>query len=200
VTYEVQASEIFYSPSYKGRGVAMNCIKYLFAIMVMALLFSCASKVEPGDYAGEKPALDLQQYFNGTLDAWGIFQDRSGKVVKRFTVVMRCTWKGDVGTLEEDFTYADGTRQKRVWTLRKTAPDRYIGTADDVIGEAVGTIAGNALNWKYVLALPVDGTVYHVNFDDWMYLMDERVMLNRAVMSKFGIALGEVFLSFTKRP
>jgi hypothetical protein len=39
-----------------------------------------------------------------------------------------------------------------------------------------------------------------VQFDDWMYLMTERVMLNKATMSKFGIRLGEVTLSFVKRP
>jgi NOL1/NOP2/fmu family ribosome biogenesis protein len=41
--------------------------------------------------------------------------------------------------------------------------------------------------------------VWEVQFDDWMYLMDERVMLNKARMSKWGIYLGEVTLSFTKR-
>jgi NOL1/NOP2/fmu family ribosome biogenesis protein len=45
----------------------------------------------------------------------------------------------------------------------------------------------------------VDGKVYEVQFDDWMYLVDERVMLNKARMSKFGIYLGEVTLSFTKK-
>lgn len=45
----------------------------------------------------------------------------------------------------------------------------------------------------------MDGKVYHVDFDDWMYLIDERVMLNRATMSKFGVRLGEITLSFTKR-
>jgi hypothetical protein len=39
-----------------------------------------------------------------------------------------------------------------------------------------------------------------MNFDDWMFLVDDRVMLNRAAMSKFGISFGEVSLSFTKRP
>ena len=154
----------------------------------------------PTDYAAEQPTLDLKTYFNGTVDAWGMFQDRSGKVIKRFTVVMHCSWDGDTGTLDEDFTYSDGTTQKRVWTLKKVGENRYIGTAGDVIGEADGKTGGNTLNWKYVLALPVDGKVYHVNFDDWMYQMDENVMLNRAVMSKFGIRLGEVTLSFRKRP
>jgi len=35
--------------------------------------------------------------------------------------------------------------------------------------------------------------------DDWMYLMNDRVMLNKARMSKFGIHLGDVTLSFYKR-
>jgi hypothetical protein len=104
-----------------------------------------------------------------------------------------------VGILDEDFFYSDGTTQKRIWTLTETAPGVFTGTADDVVGVATGLMAGNALNWKYTLALPVDGTVYNVQFDDWMYLMDDKVMINRAQMSKFGIYLGEVTLAFYKR-
>ena len=33
----------------------------------------------------------------------------------------------------------------------------------------------------------------------WMYLMSERVMLNKASMRKFGLRLGDVTLSFYKR-
>jgi hypothetical protein len=165
-------------------------------------LSGCASQ-QIEDYADAKPALDLRQYFNGTLDAYGVFTDRSGRVVKRFTVVMNCTWQGVEGVLDEDFTYSDGTTQKRVWRLTRfgnaTGPARYTGRADDVVGEASGQERGNAFYWTYTLALPVDGTVYNVRFDDWMYLMNEKVMLNKAVMSKFGIRLGEVTLSFFKR-
>jgi len=170
------------------------------AMLMGVLMLSACSTTDVSRYAQEKPALDMQQYFNGTVDAWGMFQDRKGEIVKRFTVVMHCTWQGDVGTLDEDFSYSDGTKQKRVWTLKKQANGQYIGTAADVVGEAVGHVAGNALNWKYVMALPVDDKIYHVNFDDWMFLMDDQVMLNRAVMSKFGFRLGEVTLSFHKRP
>jgi hypothetical protein len=59
---------------------------------------------------------------------------------------------------------------------------------------------GNALRWQYVLRLDVDGRSWDVDFDDWMYLMDDQVMLNRSVMSKFGVRLGEVTLSFRRRP
>ncbi|MEN9775438.1 MAG: hypothetical protein RL322_2508 [Pseudomonadota bacterium] len=167
---------------------------------VLVLFLAGCTAPQPAVYQAETPKLELRDYFNGRLDAWGIFQDRSGKVVRRFTVDMKAHWKGDVGTLEEDFVYSDGKRERRVWTLRRTAPGRYVGTADDVIGEAQGVVAGNALHWRYTLALPVDGTTYHFDFDDWMFLVDDRVMLNRAVMSKFGVRLGEVTLSFTKRP
>lgn len=158
----------------------------------------CASQ-QVDSYANDKPVLDLAQYFNGTLDAYGVFTDRAGTVVKRFTVVMRCTWQGDDGVLDEDFTYADGTRQKRIWRLKKLPDGHYTGTADDVIGSALGQSRGNAFHWNYTLALPVDGSVYHVQFDDWMYLMTDKIMLNKATMTKFGVRLGEVTLSFTKR-
>lgn len=177
----------------------MKTLKAILFALSVVLLAGCAS-VEPSKYANEQPKLDVQQYFNGTLDAWGMFQDRSGEVVKRFRVVMTCRWQGDTGTLDEDFTYSDGTKQKRVWTLRKTGPDRFIGTAADVVGEAVGVVSGNALRWQYVLALPVNGTVYNVSMEDWMFLMDDKVMLNRAEMSKFGVKVGAVTLSFAKRP
>jgi hypothetical protein len=163
-----------------------------------ATLAGCAGP-QISDYAAEKPALDLRTYFNGTLDAYGVFTDRSGRVVKRFTVVMRCTWDGDNGVLDEDFVYSDGSTGKRIWRMKHLGNGRYSGTADDVVGEALGETRGNAFRWGYTLALPVDGRVWNVTFDDWMYLMDERVMLNKAVMSKFGVRLGEVTLSFVKR-
>ncbi|MEO6921734.1 MAG: DUF3833 domain-containing protein [Collimonas sp.] len=160
---------------------------------------ACGTTVEPAYYAGQQPALNLQQYFNGTLDAWGMFQDRSGKVVKRFTVVIDCSWQGDIGTLDEHFTYADGSTQRRIWTIRKTADNVYTGNAADIVGDAIGHTGGNTLHWAYVMALPVDDKIIEVTFDDWMILMNEKIMLNHAVMSKYGIKLGDITLSFSKR-
>ena len=171
----------------------------LSAAAAAALAASGCAGPSVNDYASEKPVLDLKQYFDGVVDAWGIFTDRSGKVVKRFTVVMHCQWNGEQGVLDEDFVYSDGTKQKRIWKLQHLGNGRYSGQADDVIGMADGQTRGNAVNWRYTLALPVGSQVWHVQFDDWMYLLDDKVMLNKAVMSKFGIFLGEVTLSFTRR-
>lgn len=170
----------------------------LAAIAASALVAGCATSV-PSDYAQEQPELDLARYFNGELTAYGLFTDRSGRVARRFVVALKGRWNGDDGVLEEDFTYSDGTTERRVWRLKKEPGGRYSGTAADVVGTATGQAAGNALQWRYTLRLPVGGKTYDVQFDDWMYLIDERVMLNRAVMSKFGIRLGEVTLAFTKK-
>lgn len=168
-----------------------------WVVWAAALLLSgCAAKVS--DYAGEKPALDLAEFFNGPVRAWGIFQDRSGKVVRRFEVDMIGRWEGDEGVLEEDFRFADGSTQRRVWRFRKVDGHTYTGTADDVVGEAEGEVYGNALRWRYVLALEVDGKVWNVVFDDWMYLLDDRTMVNRSEMKKFGLRVGEVTLFFRK--
>ena len=180
--------------SDKGNEVIRQVI-----IVVLALVLSACASVTPQDYAADKPVLDLRQYFNGRVDAWGIVQDRSGKVIKRMTVEMNCTWNGDVGTLDERFTYADGSKETRVWTIRKDG-NRYIGTAADVVGEAKGEAAGNTLRWNYVLdAKREDGGTVHLDMDDWMWLVDEKTLVNKTAFSKFGIKFGEVTIFFRKR-
>ena len=176
----------------------MNRRLLLTTLVSTVALAGCASAPVPEDYAAEKPVLDLKTYFNGPLTAHGLFTDRAGKVQRRFVVQLMGRWQGDVGTLEEDFRYSDGKTERRVWTITSLGNGRYRGTAADVIGEATGEARGNALRWSYTLRLPVDGTSYDVQFDDWMYLMDGQVMLNKARMSKFGLHLGDVTLSFYK--
>jgi hypothetical protein len=171
----------------------------LTAAISSALAMSGCSTPKVTDYAAQKPVLELRDYFNGTLDAYGVFTDRSGQVVKRFTVVMECSWQGDQGVLDEVFSYSDGTTQRRVWRLQRLADGRFTGQADDVVGTAQGQQSGNAFHWTYTLALPVDGCIIEVQFDDWMYLMNDKVMLNKAAMRKWGVGLGEVTLSFVKR-
>jgi len=171
-------------------------MRRIFYVLLL-LLTACAATID--DYRGMQPALDLRQFFNGKVMAWGQVQDRSGKIIKRFTVDMTGTWQGNKGTLEEYFNYDDGTRQTRIWHLTALPDGHYIGNADDVVGEAQGQVQGPALKWSYTLALPVNGKTWHVTFDDWMYLHDASTMMNHAVMSKFGIRLGEITLFFRKQ-
>lgn len=173
----------------------------LLAIAPMLFAAGCAS-VDPQIYAKERPALDLKRYFDGTLVGHGMVTGRGGQVQRRFVVTIKASWKGDVGTLDEGFAWSDGVKERRVWTLTPVpgAPGRWTGSAADVIGEAQGIVAGNALNWTYKFDLKTAaGKHYTLDFDDWMVLIDERVMLNRAVMRFWGFKVGEVLISFAKQ-
>ncbi|HXE40007.1 MAG TPA: DUF3833 family protein, partial [Azonexus sp.] len=123
----------------------------LLLAAAFTLGLSACSTTGVEQYRGERPALDLKTYLNGRLDAWGIFQGRSGEVKKRFHVVIDARWTGDTGVLDENFKWSDGTTSRRVRTLKKQADGSFRGTADDVVGEAIGEVAGNALRWRYVL-------------------------------------------------
>lgn len=169
------------------------------AALAVTQLSGCATPQKIEDYVGERPVFDLRQYFNGRIMAYGTVQDRGGKVTRRMEVVLNCSWVGDVGTLDEDFTYSDGTKEKRVWTLRKWPDGRYTGTAADVVGEAQGQARGNSFYWTYVLRLPVaGGSVYDVRLDDWMYMLNEKVVLNKAELSYFGFKMADITITFVK--
>ena len=181
-------------PSLNTRANSMKTLLLsVLTTMTLSLgLMSCSSGIK--DYANTNPSFALDEYFNGELTAHGMVQNRSGKVLRRFTVAMLGTWQGNKGTLEEDFVYDDGELQRRVWHIEKTADGHYTGTAADVVVPAKGQTQGFALNWRYTLAVPVDGKVWDINFNDWMYQLDDKRVLNRAEMTKFGFKVGEVTL------
>lgn len=160
-------------------------------------LSGCSANI--GDYKGTSPNLDIQDYFSGPIKAWGIVQDRGGKVIQRVNIDMVGKWDGDNGTLSETLNYSDGRIEKRTWVLKKTGVNKFIGTAEGIVGKAVGESNGIAIRWNYVMTIPVDGKSYDVAFDDWMFVMDKNVMVNRSYMSKFGFKVAEISLFMQKQ-
>ena len=154
----------------------------------------------PEQFEGREPRLLIEDYFAGDTRAWGLFEDRFGNLRREFVVDIKGTWDGETLTLVEDFVYADGETQQRTWTIRKLDEHRYEGTAADVVGPAEGVSYGNALNWRYTLALEIGDSVWNVRFDDWMFLQADDVLVNRARVSKFGFDIGEVTIFFRKMP
>ncbi len=172
-------------------------IKLTIALLITTCIQSCAVQ-NLDDYSIEQPSFELDKFFNGNTTGWGIVQDRSGSVTRRFVVEIVGKFNGDKGTLDEQFKWSNGDTEERIWRLEKVSDDQWIGYADDVVGKAIGKTAGNALKWEYTLSLKLDEGSINVKFDDWMYLVDEKVLMNKAKFSKFGLFLGEVTLAFIK--
>ena len=171
--------------------------KILIIGVIMFLSACTGQKVE--NYKDTEPKMDIKEYFNGPIKAWGIVQDWKGKVVSRFDVDMVGSWEGDKGKLEEEFRYYNGEAQHRTWNITKVSEDRYIGKASDIIGEARGEEKGSAVNWGYEMDLEVDGSTYRIKFDDWMWLMNDGVLINRSYLKKFGFTVAELTLFMQKQ-
>ena len=175
-----------------------NPRRRLLAMAPATLLLGACASPKLADYSADKPLFDFQGYFNGALTAHGMVTDRGGKVLRRMVVKMQCTWDKDTAIFDEQFVYDDGERQQRVWRIKKMPDGGWSGKADDVIGEATGASSGAAFYWTYTLKVAARGSEWHIDFDDWMHRVDDKTVINRAVMSKFGVRVGEVLISFQK--
>jgi len=150
------------------------------------------------DFSQTEPAFVLEDYFEGSTTAWGLFEDRFGNVQRQFVVEIDGQWDGKTLVLTEDFVYDDGETENRVWTITKTGDNAYEGETENSIGTAKGALAGNAFHWTYGFNLKVGDGYWKVKFDDWMFLQPDGVLLNKATVTRWGITLGTVFLSFSK--
>ena len=172
--------------------------KYVLLIAFLTLN-SCTQKMDINKFSLNEPKLVLENYFSGSLEAWGLFHDRFGNLKRQFRVkiVGKINDQSQL-VLDESFLYDDGETENRVWTIDILGDGRYQGRADDVIGVANGIAVGNALNWKYELLLNVKDNKIKVSFDDWMFLQDRNILINRAEVKKFGINIGVVTITFLK--
>lgn len=163
-------------------------------------LSACSSQMPTFDsFKSKEPTINVKDYFQGEMEAWGILQNRSGEVTRRFKVNIVGSWDGDVGTLEEYFDFDDGEKQKRIWTLTKRDDHSFTGEAADVIGKAEGRQEGNAINMQYVLRIPVDDTTYDIKINDWLILLDDRRLVNISELTKFGFTVGRLTIFFEKK-
>ena len=174
------------------------------ALVTFFALGACTGKPSLDDPALSDRELNLEEFFLGETVAKGQFQDIFGTVRRRFDVTIDGDWDGSTLTLTEDFVYEDGSTEQRVWTLTKTGPDSWKGAALGTIGVATGQERGNTFNWRYTIDLPVpsaDGETETIRatFDDWMWLMADDRVFNRAYIQRYGIDIGDVAIWFEKR-
>lgn len=170
----------------------------ILALLLVLTLAACSGRPSLDDPPLSDRELRLEEFFAGRTVARGQFQDRFGTVRRRFDVEIAGRWDGRTLQLVEDFTYEDGSTEQRVWTLEKTGDRTWRGAAPGVIGTATGEERGDTFNWRYTIDLPVPGGEMRVTFDDWMWLLSEDRLLNRAYMSRFGIEIGEVIILFER--
>ncbi|MFM2486475.1 DUF3833 domain-containing protein [Celerinatantimonas yamalensis] len=171
-------------------------MRQLFLVVILALLTSCSTELT--SYQGTQPAFAFRQFFNGHIKAWGMVTDYSNKLTRRFTTDIQASWQGNILTLDENFHYNDGSKQSRVWRITLDG-NNITGQAGDVDGRAQGAIAGSVVNWHYVLNVPINNKNWKFKVDDWLYRIDDQVVINTSTLYKFGLPVGHVTLMMQKR-
>lgn len=172
-------------------------IKKVSLSIICIFLVGCTKNLD--NFSNVEPKFNLFNYFKGQTEAWGIFEDRFGNIKKQFKVNITGTLEGNYLRLNEEFIYKDGKNERRIWNIKKINEYNYHGTANDIEGVAKGKSKGNALNWKYHMNLKVKEKNILVHFDDWMYLQENNILINKAKVTKWGFKVGEVLLFFSKK-
>ena len=180
-------------------------MKKILLILILLIIITALIKsnlfndnMKPEDFKDTEPEIKIEKYFEGQVKAWGILQDRKGRVTRQFEANMIGKFENNILTLEEDFFWKDGETQRRVWKIKKIDEHNYIGTAPDVVGEAKGASYGSAFKFEYNLMIPFKGKNIKIRFDDWIFKQDEKVAINRATLTKFGFKVGELTVFFEK--
>jgi hypothetical protein len=161
------------------------------------LMTSCSTRLS--DYQGSTPKFNIETYFNGPLTAWGMIQDHTDKVTRRFCVELVGSWQNNSGELKETFYFDDGEVSYRNWQLTRNPENQYTGSAEDVVGVAKGQQNGFAFAWEYVLSVNIEGDNYQFTLDDWMYQIDPYRVFNKTKMKKFGVTVADITLFFDKQ-
>ena len=167
--------------------------KTILILILSCLLVGCSLSIDGNKYLEETPKLSLETFFDGTVTAWGIVQNRSGDVVQRFEVLIEGEVSSNEITLDETFQYDVGEGpEKRTWKITKNTDGSYTGVANDIDKPAKGLAYGNGFNFIYEMDLTVDEKSYRVKFDDWFWALDDTRLMNRSYIKKFGIVVAEI--------
>ena len=172
----------------------------ILLLILVLFITSCSlnNSMKPEDFKDKQPRLIIEEYLSGNVKAWGVLQNRSGKVTRQFSAMLNGKWDGKQLILDEKFNWDDGEVQNRQWQINKIDEHHYEGTAEDVVGTAKGFSYGPAFKFEYVLLVPFKGRKIKITFDDWIFMQDKKVAINKAKMTKFGIRVADLTVVFVK--
>ncbi|WP_371169433.1 DUF3833 domain-containing protein [Aliiroseovarius sp. 2305UL8-7] len=177
--------------------ISLILLLILAAIFAKTVLLSFRAQ-SPDDYADTTPLFSLKEHLNGRFASEGLIFGPNGKMTNSFVAEMVGEWEGSTGTLSEKFTYSNGREQNRKWFLKLGNGNTFTATADDIVGEAQGTMSGSTVSMKYTIVLPEEAGGHTLTATDWLYLTQDGVIMNKSEMRKFGVKVAE--LVATMRP
>jgi hypothetical protein len=175
----------------------MRCL-VLGAVLAVA---GCSKPTKIDAFKATIPPFDPVVFWTGHTHSWGVVETPGGAPSE--IVQTDCIGEpegADGLNMRQTLTEADGSVTHRDWHLRRTAPGRFEATANDMAGTAQGEAEGRAFHWTWVWQMSPRIPFESVTMSQWMYLMPDGTMMNRTVISKFGVTVAEVSEQFSRAP
>jgi hypothetical protein len=183
----------------KGNHPLMTIKRFsAFAALCLVVLTGCTHRQPLHQFAGLTPVFDPMRFWMGHTHSWGVIENRDGSPSEIVTTDCIGTEDGpNALRLHQQLNFSTGKTMIRDWRLVRDAAGHYVATANDMRGAAVGESAGPAFQWSFMLATKPGNRLFDVRFTQHMYAMPDGTLVNRTIVTKFGIVLAEVTEQFT---
>lgn len=176
----------------------MLCRFNFSLLCIIAVSTGCSAPLKPAAFAATSPAFDPVTFWTGKTHSWGVMENRDGAPAAIVTTTTDGTPAGEDGLLMIQQLVVDGKPTTRQWHMRRLSPGQFVATATDMIGTARASASGRTLHWTWTLATKPGNGFYNVKMEQWMYLSDNNTLLNRTVISKWGVRLAEISEQFVR--
>ena len=174
-------------------------LPFLLGLLIAALLvylrrrFTSFEAQRIADYRAATPAPSLETAFAGRKLVNGMIYGPTGRIASHFSGTTEGQFTPTERYLAEDFTYSGGMQALRTWRFSEVVEGRFTARAEDIVGDAVGQIAGNAVRLRYRFRMPRNGKTIVLKVNDWLYFQEDGTVLNRSVMRAYGLRVAELF-------
>ena len=144
------------------------------------------------------PVLSFENYFSSDVTALR-YMTLFFPIKRIKDLKILFSGKFSKGNLVLKEKYQDNnTKVLRIWSFKKTSNNNYIGKENNVKGDIIVSVNENKLNMHYKFKTNYKKFFFSINVQDSMYLVDKNKLINKTVISKYGLRIAESFLVYKK--
>ena len=149
-------------------------------------------------FSKKLPQLSLESFFSTKVIANGYMTFFYPiKKIKDIKIIFSGKFKNNTLILNENYQDND-TTSIRIWSFKRKSKNSYIGKEKNVVGNINVFLKGNKLSMKYKFKTNYKKFFFKVTVNDSMYLIDKHTLINKTIISKYGLTIAESLLIYKK--
>ncbi len=161
-----------------------------------ALAAPASARASAGPEPLREPAFDPETWFEGRTDAYGLFE-ALGRARFGFSTWLQGERAPDGLILRERFLYDTGERWERTWRFARAGEGAWSAAAQNTPAPGRMVVQGSAARMVYVADMPTGGKLQRLRFDMRLNRVGP-VVQNRSDVSKWGVPIGRLTMTFVK--